>query len=155
MSRGDDLVNWVCRELVFGSPEYAAALALREEVLRRPLGLMWTAEELGKESGSRHVGCFCGDELVGALVLTLEDETTVRMRLVAVAEAYQGKGAGATLVAFAEEVARAAGFRRMVARARVSAVPFYRRLGYDVEAEVFLQVGVPHQVVWKQLRQQS
>ncbi len=63
-----------------------------------------------KEKTSRHLGCFLGDELIGALVLTPEDEQTVRMRLVAVAGAQQGKGAGAALVAFAETVASKAGF---------------------------------------------
>jgi GNAT superfamily N-acetyltransferase len=145
-------MSWTCRELSMDSPEYRASLALREEVLRRPLGLVWTAEELAKEEKSRHLGCFLDDELVGALVLTPEDESTVRMRLVAVAPGQQGRGVGSALVAHAEDVARRAGYRMMVARARETAVPFYRRHGYSVEMAVFMQVGIPHQVVRKELK---
>ena len=148
----DKDVNWICREIALDSPEYAASLALREEVLRRPLGLTWTAEEVAKEAKSRHLGCFLDGELAGALVLTPEEEGSVRMRLVAVAPGQQGKGAGSALVAFAEEVARGAGYEMMVARARGTAVPFYRKHGYGVETDVFMQVGIPHQVVWKKLR---
>ena len=144
-------MNWSCRELPYGSAEYRASLALREEVLRRPLGLAWTAEELAKESTSRHLGCFREIELIGALVLTPEDERTIRMRLVAVATEYQGRGVGSALVTFAETVVGKAGFTKMLARARETAVPFYRQLGYGVETDVFTQVGIPHQMVWKEL----
>ena len=138
--------------MAFGSREYAASLALREEVLRKPLGLMWTEAELAKEPASIHVGCFQGNELVGAVVLTPEDERTVGMRLVAVAPAYQGQGVGSALIVFAEEVARKRGYGMMMARARGTAVPFYRKHGYGVETDVFMQVGIPHQMVWKTLQ---
>jgi GNAT superfamily N-acetyltransferase len=144
-------MSWTCRELALGSPEYHASLALREAVLRRPLGLVWTAEELAKEKTSFHIGCFRDDELVGALVLTPEDGATVRMRLVAVAPEYQGQGVGSALIACAEDVARRLDYRRVVARARETAVPFYRKHGYRIEDEPFTQVGLPHRVVWKEL----
>ena len=144
-------MNWTCREIPFGSPEYAESLALREAVLRRPLGLAWTAEELAKEESSVHLGCFRDDMLAGALVLTPEDGGTVRMRLVAVAPMHQGQGVGSALVACAEDVAKRLGYHRMVARARETAVPFYRKHGYGVEDETFVQVGLPHRAVWKEL----
>jgi predicted GNAT family N-acyltransferase len=145
-------VNWTCRELDYGSQEYRASRALREVVLRQPLGLEWTAQELTQEETSTHVGCFLKDDLVGALVLTPKDAETVRMRLVAVAVAQQGKGAGSALVAFAEACAQQAGYRLLVASARDTAVPFYRACGYEVENNVFVKVGIPHQRVWKKLR---
>ena len=144
-------VSRACHEIALNSSEYRTSLALREEVLRKPLGLVWTAEELAKEKASVHVGCFRDDELVGALVLTPEDVTTVRMRLVAVAPMHQGQGVGSALVACAEDVAKRLGYRRMVARARETAVPFYRKHGYGVEDETFVQVGLPHRAVWKEL----
>jgi GNAT superfamily N-acetyltransferase len=144
-------MNSICRELSLDTPEYRASLALREAVLRLPLGLTWSAEELAKEQRATHIGCFLEGKLIGALALSPEDERTVRMRLVAVTRPQQGKGAGSALVAFAEERARQAGYRMIVARARETAVPFYRRQGYGVETDVFMQVGMPHQVVWKQL----
>jgi GNAT superfamily N-acetyltransferase len=144
-------MNWTCRDISFGSPEYQSALQLREEVLRKPLGLTWTAEELAKEATSAHLGCFRDHVLVGALVLTPEEAGTVRMRSVAVAAAHRNQGAGAAMVASAEEWARKAGYRMLVAHARGTAVPFYRKHDYGVEGDAFMHVGIPHQVVWKEL----
>jgi ribosomal protein S18 acetylase RimI-like enzyme len=144
-------VNWICREFSFGSPDYQASLVLRESVLRNPLGLTWTAEQLQGEHDSRHLGCYLDGELAGCLVLKPIDATTVKMRQVAILPEHQGRGAGSALVAFAEEVARKAGFSVMTAHARETAVPFYRKHGYTVEGDRFVEVTIPHYAIFKQL----
>ena len=63
-----------------------------------------------------------------------------------------GPPVGSALIVFAEEVARKRGYGMMMARARGTAVPFYRKHGYGVETDVFMQVGIPHQMVWKTLQ---
>ncbi len=144
-------VNWICREVLFASREYRATLALRDEVLRIPLGLTWTAEELQAESQCRHLGSFLGERLVGCLVLQPLDAATVKMRQVAIVPEMQRRGVGSALVAFAEQVARKAGYSRMTAHAREPAVPFYRKHGYAVEGDRFLEVTIPHYAIAKDL----
>jgi GNAT superfamily N-acetyltransferase len=144
-------VSFLCREFPFGSSDYQAALTLREEVLRIPLGIMWTPEELQDEITCMHLGCFLGDRLVGCLVLKPLDTTTIKMRQVAIAPDLQRRGVGSALVAFAEQVARTAGYSRMTAHAREPAVPFYRKHGYTVEGDRFSEVTIPHYAIAKDL----
>jgi predicted N-acetyltransferase YhbS len=145
----------IFREVPLGSPEYQAAILLREAVLRRPLGLVLSAEELAAEPGCRHFVGLAGREVIATLLLKPLDGQTVKMRQVAVDPARQGLGVGAGLVRFAEEAARGLGFQRMVAHARATALPFYQRLGYSVEGERFIENTIPHQFVSKSLGSQS
>ncbi len=129
-----------------GSPAYEETVALRNDVLRKPLGLGFTPEQLGAEGSDIHVACYDDGRLVGCLILTPLDGEEVKMRQVAVAEGVQGKGIGTEMVLFSERLASGRGFRRMVLNARETAVPFYERLGYRREGERFEEVTIPH---WK------
>ncbi len=139
------------RPVAHGSPEYEATVELRREVLRRPLGLDFTEEQLAAEAGDTHLALFDGEEVVGCLILTSKDATTVKMRQVAVRPGRQGKGVGRRLVALAESMAYLKGHRRMVLNARDTAVPFYVVLGYAIEGEPFEEVGIPHRAMFKEL----
>ncbi|MGE3799880.1 MAG: GNAT family N-acetyltransferase [Candidatus Kapaibacterium sp.] len=136
-----------CREILYGSREYEETVALRDVVLRRPLGLVFSSETLKAESSDFHLACY-GDEgeLLACLILTPEDTENIRMRQVAVREDLQGGGIGTTLVQFSEEFAKARRFSCMTMHARESAVPFYERLNYERYGERFEEVTIPH---WK------
>jgi GNAT superfamily N-acetyltransferase len=144
-------VNWTCRELAFGSANYRDALRLREEVLRKPLGLPLSAEDVAGENESFHLGCFDGERLVGTLILKPVDETTARMRQVAILPETQGKGAGSDLVRYAEDFARGKGFRMIKAHVREPVLHFYIRRGYRLISGPFIEVTIPHYAVAKEL----
>lgn len=136
----------------FATPEYDAAVALRYEILRKPLGLEFDPEQLAEEYAHFHLAAFAADHrLIGYLNLTPLDEHTVKMRQVAVAAAWQGKGVGQRLVVASEDFARARGFREMVLHARDTAVPFYEKLGYEAYDEPFEEVTIPHRKMRKTL----
>lgn len=131
--------------IAFGTPEFDEAVRLRYEVLRAPLGLDYTAEQLAEEYDQIHLAAYADSgELLAYLNLTPLDAATVKMRQVAVSPLVQGKGIGTALVAESEGYATTLGFQRMVLHARETAVPFYLRLGYVVEGEKFEEVTVPH-----------
>ena len=144
-----------CRGFAFGSETYRESVRLREEVLRRPLGLTWEAGAFEGEAESFHLGCFAGDQLVGTLILRPLDAATVKMRQVAVSPAWQGRGVGKLLVRFAERFAGERGYTGMTAHARETALGFYRKLGYRVEGDVFLEIGIPHRLIHKALLQRE
>lgn len=134
------------------SPAYALAVALRHEVLRIPLGLAFTVEQLASESDSLHLAAF--DEagrILGCLMLTPREAGEVQMRQVAVKPDLQGTGLGRALVDEAERKARELGFTRMMLHARDTAIGFYGRLGYAPEGDRFLEVGIVHQQMAKRL----
>jgi len=127
-----------------GSEEYSAELALRNELLRKPIGLDLYSEDLSKEGMDFHISAFSGGELVGCLILTPLGDEAFKMRQVAVKEKYQRRGIGTKLVEYSESYARENGYGRIVLAARKTAAGFYERLGYGVVGEEFIEVGMPH-----------
>lgn len=140
------------RPVEFGSPEYAATVELRREILRRPLGLDFTPEQLGAEGSDTHLAMFSDEgEVWACLILTPKDTVTLKMRQVAVLASLQGRGLGRKLVEASEVWARENGFRVIVLNARDTAVAFYEAQGYVVEDEPFEEVGIPHRAMRKTL----
>lgn len=133
------------------TPAYWQMVALRRKILRTPLGLDFTAEELAAEADAYHVGAWCGEELIGCLVLEPLEEDTTKLRQVAVQEDWQRQGVGTALVHFAEALARQQGYRKIVLHAREAAVPFYLRLHYRLEGEPFVEVNIPHRLMVKEI----
>jgi predicted GNAT family N-acyltransferase len=145
---GEDVIQ--IQEVVWGSSEYVQTLALRHEILRRPLQLMFDPMVFDSERSDIHVSAKFGDWVVGCLILTRNDKR-VKMRQVAVASEWQRKGVGAKMVVFVEGLAKNSGFLEMVLHARDSAVPFYLSLGYEVVGEGFEEVGIPHHAMRRTL----
>jgi N-acetylglutamate synthase-like GNAT family acetyltransferase len=127
-----------------GSGEYEESVALRHEVLRKPLGLSYDPAELAGEKDSFHLALREGLELVACLVLKPLDERCIKMRQLAVRESSQGKGFGRELVNHAESFAREQGYAEIFLHARETARGFYEKLGYQVEGNPFTEVGLPH-----------
>ena len=138
-------------EVDYGSNLYREVVALRRHILRTPLGLDFTAEQLWAERADFHIAAYLDGELVGCVVLTPVDESTVKLRQMAVRSDHQGRGLGARIVAFAERLAAQRGCREIVLNARETAVPFYKRAGYAVTGEVFTEVTIPHLRMFKRL----
>lgn len=136
----------LCLDVVdYDSSLYHDAVALRDEILRRPLGLRFSTEDLDREVDDLHcVGTDRDGALLACLVLTPVDDRTVRMRQVAVASSVQRRGFGRDLVRYSESVAQNAGFVEMKLHARDTAIPFYIALGYNLVGPEFVEVGIPH-----------
>ena len=129
----------------FATPEYDETVSLRYKILRLPLNLDFTAEDLAKEYTDIHLVAY--DEawiLRGCLVLTPKTKTVIKMRQVAVDADIQGKGVGRTMVEKSEQMARSLGYKMMELNARDVAVPFYKKLDYQVEGEMFEEVSIAH-----------
>jgi predicted GNAT family N-acyltransferase len=133
------------------SPAYALCVALRRDILRKPLGLEFTEAQLAAEADDLHLAAFDDTDLVACLLLTDRGDGRVQMRQVAVREDRQGRGLGAALVAESEAEARRRGFATMILHAREAAVPFYLKLGYALAGEPFEEVGIPHRAMEKAL----
>jgi predicted GNAT family N-acyltransferase len=137
-------------EVEHGSEAYWQAVELRREVLRRPLGLDFSDQQLSAEAGDSHLVALQDGLVVGCLVLTPRG-SEVQMRQVAVRPDLQGQGIGRLLVEESEIVARRGGFASMVLHARDTAIPFYQRLGYTTVSDVYEEVGIPHRTMAKDL----
>jgi len=139
------MIQLQIRQIKFGTPEYDEAVWLRYEVLRRPLGLEFTPEQLAKEYDQIHLAAYePAGRLLAYLNLTPVDADVVKMRQVVVAPAQQGRGVGKALVAESELLAADLHFKKMTLHARQVAIPFYERLGYAIVGEPFEEVSIQH-----------
>jgi predicted GNAT family N-acyltransferase len=134
-----------------GSKDYREMVELRNNILRKPLGLGFTDEELAAEKDDILLGCYEDDKLEACCMLTKTGPKTVRLRQMAVSSGLQGKGIGRVLMSFAENIARDHGFKHLTMHARKSAVGFYEKHGYKVCSEEFEEVTIPHFVMEKEL----
>jgi len=126
-------------------------IKLREDILRRPLGLSFDEKELEEEKDNMLIGAFEDEDMLGCCMLVEEKPNTVRLRQMAVLNDLQGKGIGRALMSFAENLARDRGYKVMSMHARKNAVGFYEKMGYKVTSTEFIEVTIPHYVMEKQL----
>src|SRR5579863_3626438 len=134
-----------------GTKEYNQMVQLRNDMLRKPLGLSFTVDELEKEKDDVLIGAFEDDKLLGCCLLTKVDNQIVRLRQMAVPNSLQGKGVGRALMVFAENIARDLGYKKLIMHARKTALGFYGKLGYSVSGDEFTEVTIPHFVMEKSL----
>src|SRR5665647_550288 len=130
------------RLIVYGSEEYMRELELRDEVLRKPIGLSIFDDHLEKETKDYHIGAFRNEVLVGILILTDINNDQIKVRQVAVDELFRGKHIGTKLTIYAEDLAKRLDYKRIILNARKTAVEFYEKLGYLKEGDEFLEVGI-------------
>lgn len=134
------------------SKEYWKLVQLRDKVLREPLNLMFSEEELFMEADQIHIGCFEENQAAASLTLVKLSEDIVKMRQVCVHPFAQGKGLGKIIVNFSEQWAIENGYKLMECNARETAIPFYLNLGYEKQGESFNEVGLPHCKLIKKLK---
>jgi len=139
-------------EAPLGSDLYAQGLRLREAILRQPLGLAVSREELFDDAMRQHFCAVSYGAVVGTVSLRPLDETTLHLKQMAVAEARRRERIGERLLAHAEGWATEAGFRLMVLHARIGAEGFYVGLGYAQEGAPFEENTIPHIRMIKRLR---
>ena len=113
------------RQIDHGTKEYHQMVDLRLEILRKPLNLRFTKEELENEKQDILIGAFEEDKILGCCLLTRIDDNSVRLRQMAVQNNLQGKGIGASMLNYAENIARDHGYKNMVMHARKPVIGFY------------------------------
>ena len=134
-----------------GSKEYAQMVQLRTDILRKPLGMTFTPEELEKEKENIHIAAFEDDKMLGCCMLIRQEDKEIRLRQMAVLNNLQGKGIGKAILIFAENIARDLGYKEITMHARKTAEPFFEKLGYRVIGDEFQELGIPHVEMEKRL----
>jgi len=135
----------------YGSPEYQQMVRLRDAVLRKPLGLTFTQDDLESEKDNILIAAFEEERMLGCCMLVEERPDIVRLRQMAVLNALQGKGIGRALMNFAENIARDRGYKIVKMHARNNSIGFYEKVGYKRKGDEFIEVTIPHYVMEKML----
>ncbi|TAE32772.1 MAG: GNAT family N-acetyltransferase [Alphaproteobacteria bacterium] len=127
-------------------PLYQECLAIRYEVLRKPLGLEIIDQEREADIDAVHVIAYVDGQVAGTVALYRE-----RLRQMAVLDRFQGCGIGAQLVRYLETIAKERGQPELGLDARCSAIPFYEKLGYHCCSDIYEKIGILHRNMIKAL----
>ena len=146
-----DIYGMIVKQVPHNSEDYWELVRLRDEVLRKPLHLKFSQEELLAESNQIHFGIFQDKTALACMVLVPQSEGKIKMRQVCVDSRYQGQHLGKRLLLHCEANAKENGFRLMHCHARVLAKNFYLHQGYQIKGELFQEVGIDHYYMWKAL----
>ena len=134
-----------------GTIEYQQMVKLRDDILRKPLGLTFSSQELEKEKENMLIAAFEEEDMLGCCMLVEENQSTVRLRQMAVLNDLQGKGIGRALMNFAENLARDRGYKVLSMHARKNTIGFYEKMGYKVASDEFTEITIPHIIMEKKL----
>jgi predicted GNAT family N-acyltransferase len=135
----------------YGSDLYRQCVALREEILRKPLGLTLSDGELADDRQRWHFCAVAEGNVIGSVSLKPLDNWTLQLKQMAVSATQRGANVGARLLQYAEAWARQEGSRLIVLHARVGARGFYAKFGYSVEGESFEENTILHIKMTKRL----
>lgn len=118
------------QEVAFGGSQYKKLLEIRNEVLRKPIGMVLRPKDTASDGQEYHLAAFNNGNAVGCALLRPLTDDSVQLRQMAILESYRGQNIGTKLVQFAEQFAVKKTFKTIETRARKSAEGFYRKLGY-------------------------
>lgn len=138
----------------YKTPEYEQMVTLRTKILRKPLGISFSEDDLARDKNDILLAAYFpdSDQMVGCCILTPLSQVTIQLRQMAIDDFYQGKGLGSELLKFAEQVAVERNFEHLYLHARQVAVEFYKRHGYTIESDQFTEVGIPHYEMMKRIK---
>ena len=126
-----------------GSNEWKKAVQLREDVLRKPLGSVFTTEELEEEKNHIQIVGFVDNKLIATAVLVPE-YPSLKMQRVVVTDQLRNLQLGSKMMGFCEDYATTESYKKIYCHARDSAVRFYLKNKYVGIGDYFDEDGIPH-----------
>lgn len=138
----------------YADKDFSRWVDLRQRILRGPLGLKFTTDDLYEERCDKHLIARLRDgSVIGGLILQTRNQppAVAKMRQVVVDPTFQKKGIGCLLVQESEKFVRETKLHEIILHARVSVCEFYEKLGYETEGERFIEIGIPHLLMRKKL----
>lgn len=123
---------------------YKDIVMLRHDVLRKPLGLSITEDDLHDDRNQYIVVATAEQITVGCLLIQILSKDKVKFRQMAILPDYQKKRIGQGVIEYAENFCRLNNYTSIELHARVYARYFYEKLGYQTIGNEFIEVGIQH-----------
>ena len=125
--------------------------SIRHQELRQGFPIETCHFDKDDESDTFHLGAFENKKLVGVVTL-VKSEKGYQLRGMAVLSKEQGKGIGSLLIQKAEEKLQQEQISYLWMNARINAVPFYEKLGYLTQGDIFnIETVGEHIIMYKSL----
>lgn len=132
-----------------------ALVDLRHAVLRDGLPRETAVFDVDRLPGTFHLGGFIGDRLVTCATFTpnaIDGKPAMQLRGMATDAQFRGRGFGALVLAEGERRLSSTGQQLIWCNARLGAIPFYEKQGWEVISGVFdLPYAGPHKKMRKHL----
>lgn len=144
----------IITEITYGSPQYHEAVVLRDRILREPLDLEYTANQISLEWQVYHIGAYSKMYNLVAILIgepMSSNSSVLQIRQVAVSIDLQLSGIGKNLMAYSEALFCRKGYKKFELNSRKVAIPFYKKCGYHIVGDEFAEVGIPHSRMVKSL----
>jgi predicted GNAT family N-acyltransferase len=126
------------------SPKYQPVFDLRDDILRKPLGMSLKDEDTSRDHKNIIFIAEYNDKIIGCVLLEPKDFETAQLRAMAVYNEWQGKGIGRMLVQALEDYAWKNNYKKIILHARKVIHPFYLSMNYKIVGDEFKEVGIPH-----------
>ena len=125
---------------------FGESAELRYGVLHEPFGVARDDDWHDDDPASEHVVAIAADGTVVGYSRLIMHDTEAQIRQVAVAFDWQRSGVGSALVQALVSRALERGAHDVWLNARVPAIGFYERLGFEVASDAFAsgKTGLPH-----------
>ncbi len=130
------------------------AFKVRQEVFVNEQNVPVEEEIDQFEDEAIHIVLYDERTPVGAARLRILDGIG-KLERICVLSSSRGKGAGKQLVDKLEEIATSEGVTKFKLNAQTHAIPFYERLGYKTISDIFMDAGIPHVTMIKEVTQGS
>ena len=138
-----------------GSSDYEQMIALRITALLEPIGVAASYIDREQEKEDILIGLFENKVILGCCVLTKNNNQILQLRQMAVRPDKQGKRIGASILDFAEDVAKDLNYSVLMMHARDPVIDFYKKCGYNIVGEQFFEVGIGHHKMEKRLNRET
>ncbi|MDO5649053.1 MAG: GNAT family N-acetyltransferase [Gallicola sp.] len=133
------------------SESYLDGVNLRKEVFVEEQNVPAEEEIDQYEKVCFHVTMYDGDQPVATGRILPKNSVQVKFGRVAVRKEVRGTGLGRVLMEEMEKKARELGYKEIILGGQVSAVPFYEKLDYTVFGDIFLDGGIDHRMMKKEI----
>ncbi len=134
-----------------GPDERTTALALRHRVFVEEQGISPAEEHDGLDARAIHLVALSDGRMLGTCRLVQSAPRTLRLGRLAVSRPERHRGIATSLLAHAEELGRERGAARIVLHAQTYACALYAAAGYRSRGEPFMEAGVEHTEMEREL----
>ena len=138
--------------LAAGEHDLAAVFVIRGAVFVAEQNVPVEEEWDPRDTGADHLLALQDGVPVGTVRMVVDQEGVALLGRLAVLPRARGTGTGKALVLAVEERARELGLRSVELHAQTHALGFYEALGYTAHGEEFLDAGIPHLHMERDLR---
>jgi len=122
---------------------YDMACRIRIEVFVREQGVPEEIEMDEYDASAEHVVAFRGNKPVGCGRVVILN-SIAKIGRVAVIKDERGKGAGKKICEELIKIAAEKGIREFLLNSQLTAVGFYKKLGFEAVGDIFTEAGIEH-----------